>query len=61
MHGQARELRQDRKVATATTFSQCRGVPGHLFWFGLNNFDAIAQSSDSADLDVDPIVRLQRE
>jgi DNA polymerase-3 subunit gamma/tau len=32
MHGQARELRQDRKVATATTFSQCRGVPGHLFF-----------------------------
>ena len=32
MHGQARELRQDRKVATAATFSQCRGVPGHSFF-----------------------------
>jgi DNA polymerase III subunit gamma/tau len=32
MHGQARELRQGRKAATATTFSQCRGVPGHLFF-----------------------------
>ncbi len=30
MHGQAREPRQDRKVATVTTTSQCRGVPGHL-------------------------------
>ena len=33
MHGQARELRQDRKVATVATFSQCRGVPGHFFYF----------------------------
>src|SRR5690606_4174311 len=32
MHGQAREPRQDRKVATVTTFSQCRGVPGHLLF-----------------------------
>ncbi len=31
MHGQAREPRQDRKVATVTTSSQCRGVPGHFF------------------------------
>lgn len=30
MHGQAHELRQDRKVATAMTSSQCRGVPGHF-------------------------------
>jgi len=29
--GTAREPRQDRKVATATTLSQCRGVPGHFF------------------------------
>lgn len=34
MHGQARELRQDRKVATVATFSQCRGVPGHFFSHG---------------------------
>ena len=32
MHGQARELRQDRKVATVTTSYQCRGVPGHFFY-----------------------------
>ena len=31
MHGQARELRQDRKVATVATFCQCRGVPGRFF------------------------------
>ncbi len=31
MHGQAREPRQDRKVATVTTSYQCRGVPGHYF------------------------------
>ena len=32
MHGQAREPRQDRKVATVTTSYQCRGVPGHLYF-----------------------------
>ena len=32
MHGQAREPRQDRKVATVTTSYQCRGVPGHYFY-----------------------------
>ena len=30
MHGQAREPRQDRKVATAATSCQCRGVPGRF-------------------------------
>ena len=32
MYGQPHELRQDRKVATVVTFSQCRGMPGHLFF-----------------------------
>src|SRR5436190_1089945 len=32
MHGQAREPRQGRQAATVTTLSQCRWLPGHLFF-----------------------------
>jgi DNA polymerase-3 subunit gamma/tau len=42
MHGQARELRQGRKAATAATLYQCRGVPGH-FSLQVSSYQVIAR------------------
>jgi hypothetical protein len=61
MHGQAGEPRQDRKVATVTTFSQCRGLPGHLFLQDVNQAGSRTNFRPDAKFEPPSTVRETRD